>query len=338
MLSRPPRPGPPRPVDLQRPAAICRARPTRRSPTRDVPKRVALAPVSAALRAGRHERPRPRERDRGAARLSGRGADARWREIALGEWAGRVADGLPGRDRGRVARRSADAGRRRIVARVRPRVGGAVDELVAAGGDVARRLPRRRRPRGALPHHRRRRRRRSPGRRTRASPSFGALAASRALRLDARLVSDVTSTRFAASSLREGPFQKYSRSHPGAFDGRLTSGNRPAGTMGPPCRPVTPNAAKPLARIVFHQGSTPGSRSTPSSLAARTHGLTSVDRDSSAGGGVVSRRNCSIAAMIAAASSGEAVLPWSSSRARRFIDASVPVTGGPRWSRSRAGV
>ena len=58
------------------------------------------------------------------------------------------------------------------------------------------------------------------------------------------------------------------------------------------------------------QGDGPaGSRRVPSKRPARVHGLS--DGPAGAGGGAVSRRNCSIAAAIAAASSGEA--DWRSS-------------------------
>src|SRR5215207_9014647 len=50
--------------------------------------------------------------------------------------------------------------------------------------------------------------------------------------------------------------------------------------------------------------------------AARIHGF--GGSSAGAGGGAVSRRNFSIAAITAAASSGEALEPWSSRRGRRF--------------------
>src|SRR6478672_1712857 len=52
----------------------------------------------------------------------------------------------------------------------------------------------------------------------------------------------------------------------------------------------------------------------PSTSPARSHGL--IDSFSSAGGGAVSRRNCSIAAAIAAASAGDAALCAISIRGR----------------------
>ena len=60
-----------------------------------------------------------------------------------------------------------------------------------------------------------------------------------------------------------------------------------------PTAPVRPTATRPGAP-----------RFVPSYSPARSHGL--IDRPGSAGGGAVSRMNCSIAAAIAAASSGEA--------------------------------
>ena len=128
-----------------------------------------------------------------------------------------------------------------------------------------------------------------------------------ALRLDAgrRQRSDVQSN--SPQVLGEGPVFDRTPPHPGAFEGRYKW--EPAGRHN--------GAAVPAGYPTPAPGAA-GSRSTPSSLAARTHGLTAVGR-SAAGGGAVSRRNCSIAAITAAASSGEAVLPWSSRRGRRFM-------------------
>src|SRR4051812_17448041 len=83
--------------------------------------------------------------------------------------------------------------------------------------------------------------------------------------------------------------------------------------MGPPRRPVTREPHSAAA----YQGSRGGSRPTPSRRAARTQGFGAGS--TGAGGGAVSRRNCSIAASTAAASSGEADEPCSSRRGRRFI-------------------
>ena len=63
---------------------------------------------------------------------------------------------------------------------------------------------------------------------------------------------------------------------------------------------------------------------TASSRAARSHG--SGAGSGGAAGGSVSRRNCSTAAITAAASSGEADEPSSLSRGRRFTPATLPQT------------
>ena len=64
---------------------------------------------------------------------------------------------------------------------------------------------------------------------------------------------------------------------------------------------------------------------TASSRAARSHG--SGAGSGGAAGGSVSRRNCSTAAITAAASSGEADDPSSLNRGRRFTPATLPKEG-----------
>jgi hypothetical protein len=78
----------------------------------------------------------------------------------------------------------------------------------------------------------------------------------------------------------------------------------------------------------YHGGASTGSP-TPSSRAARSHG--SGAGAAGAGGGAVSRRNCSTAAITAAASSAEAADPCNSRRGRRF----TPQTLAPGAARPR---
>jgi len=70
----------------------------------------------------------------------------------------------------------------------------------------------------------------------------------------------------------------------------------------------------------YHGGASTGIP-TASSRAARSHGFGAGS--AGAGGGSVSRRNCSTAAITAAASSGEADDPSSFSRGRRFTQRTI---------------
>ena len=248
---------------------------------------------------------RARPRRCSATRTRARSALARDRRRRLG---GPSADRVPVRDRAGLARRPAGRARRRDLGRPR---GAGRRRRRRTRGHVADRLPRRRRPGRAVARHRRRS---APRRGPRERQRDGDFRRIRSAVYGWTVrVSVLTRSQVSASSTLGRRWSPYAALILGPLQGG-SNGNRPAGTMGPPCRPVTP---KPRA---------PGSRSTASSRAARDP---LVHRCAvSAGGGAVSRRNCSIAAITAAASSGEAVLPCSSRRGRRFI--------APSLSRSRA--
>ena len=227
-----------------------------------------LQPALGALR-GRpraHQRPAARERDRGAARLPGRAprrALPRDRRRRVG---GPAADGLPGRDRAGVARRSAAGARRRVAGRVRRRASAArVDELVAAGGPwlvvchggVVR---------AALSHvtgadpAARRRARRTPASRS----SRAATAAARGLRLDARCCQAADGAEYHRKFVRGAALQPVTPlASWGLCRERRKGGNRPAGNMGPPCRPVTPSS----------RARAPERARRPRRSAVLTHGL-----------------------------------------------------------------
>ena len=166
--------------------------------------------------------------------------DPRWREIALGEWQGRSLNDFADETAYSWRGGALTPGRGESWLEFQRRVGGAVDELVAAGGTwlvvchggVVR---------AALSHvtgadpraiagpreHQRH------GRPDRLPAALGAL------RLDTRSVSALTSKKFAASSSQGPVLEQYAALILGPLKGG-TCGNRPAGTMGPPCRPVTP--------------------------------------------------------------------------------------------------
>ena len=306
---RPPLPRPPRTVDIQRsgpppgpgrPAALRRR--TRRS--------AALEARSAALRR-RAVVTSDLDRARETAELLGYpGArlDARFREIDVGEWAGRpLADFPSGSEpawRGGPLK-APDGESWEDLAGARRRRARRADRRRR---HVARGLPRRRRPRRALARHRGRS---AAGRRARERQRHGVQAQSPP-RLEAyawtpALSVTLTRERSHRKFPRQGAFEASRRSsHPGAFCRGAAQRWEPAGRhMGPPRRPVTPSTA----RATESARRPPAARRRPTGSAAPL----------AAAGGAVSRRNCSIAAITAAASSGEALLPCSSRRGRRFI-------------------
>ena len=256
---------------------------------------------------------RTRERDRGAARLPGRAP-----RPALARDRRRRVGGPPARRTSRPDRRPAWRGGPLKApdgeswADLQARVGARAGRADRGRRDVARGLPRRRGARRALARHRcRPAAGRRAGQRERHGRARAATRRSSSPTAGCRFCQRTDARRkFTASSPRGAALEPQRRAPRilGPFAGaRRKGGNRPAGNMGPPCRSVTP----------LH-----GSRGRSALDALQPRGADPRARplsETGAGAGAVSRRNCSIAAITAAASSGDALEPCSSRRGRRFM-------------------
>ena len=201
------RPGPPRPVDLQRPAAVCKGRPTHRSPTSAAPRPRRCAPF---CRAFEQVVTSDLRRASETAALLGY-PDARARRALAGDRPRRLGRAavaeFPDEQQGAWRGGPLHAPRRRVLARSSspgwaerstswPRAGG--DWLVVCHGGAIR---------AALSHVTGRGppNRDRPGQHERHG---AAPAVRRALRLDPRVVSDVTSLDISRKFSREGAFQR----------------------------------------------------------------------------------------------------------------------------------